>query len=109
MRWPWQRALRSSAPARPRLLPSATEGVSFEAVYTITWRPRWRTHPNAEEAVRSGVHAAAARAAAHLDVSDLPAAQDAVNAALVPSPGSHRTTACWTPAPSCGCRPRPRS
>lgn len=82
MRWPWQRAVRTSACAQPRLLPSATTGVSFEAVYTITWRPFWRTHPNTEEAVRAHVHISAVQAAARLDAVDVPAAQDAVNAAL---------------------------
>jgi len=90
MRWPWLRAVRTSASAQPRLLPSATAGISFEAVYTITWRPRWRTHPNTEEIVRTRVHATASQAAAHLDVADLPAAQDAVNAALaLPQPAPH--------------------
>jgi Arc/MetJ family transcription regulator len=82
MRWPWQRATRTSASAQPRLLPSATLGISFEAIYTIIWRPRWRTHPNWKEVVRSHVHTTAAQTAAYLDATDLPAAQDAVNAAL---------------------------
>ncbi|MGY0055103.1 hypothetical protein ACWY4P_00680 [Streptomyces sp. LZ34] len=82
MRWPWQRTARTSACPQPRLLPSATAGVYFETVFTIVWRPRWRTHHNAEEAVRTHVHATAARTAALLNASDLSAAQDAVNAAL---------------------------
>lgn len=82
MRWPWHRAVRTSTSVQPRLLPSATDGIAFEAVYTITWRPLWRVPPNAEEAVRTAVHVAASETAARLGASDVPAAQDAVNAAL---------------------------
>ncbi|MFD9545066.1 hypothetical protein [Streptomyces sp. NPDC060022] len=82
MRWPWQRAARTSASAQPRLLPSASEGICFEAVYTIVWRPRWSAGPQVEECVRAHVHATAMRAAAAQPVVDLPAAQDQVNAAL---------------------------
>ncbi len=82
MRWPWQRAARTSASAQPRLLPSVSEGVCFEAVYTIVWRPRWRAGPQVEESVRAHVHATAMGAAAAQPVVDLPAAQDQVNAAL---------------------------
>ncbi|MFG2452992.1 hypothetical protein ACGFSG_26805 [Streptomyces sp. NPDC048512] len=82
MRWPWQHSLRTTACSRPRLLPTATDGISFEAVYTIIWRPRRRSHPSAEDAVRTHVHTTALNAAAHLPATDLPAAQDAVNAAL---------------------------
>ncbi|MFF8918738.1 hypothetical protein ACF08M_36885 [Streptomyces sp. NPDC015032] len=82
MRWPWRRAVRTSTSIQPRLLPSATEGIAFEAVFTITWRPLWRVPPNVEEAVRTAVHATATEGAAGLGASDVPAAQDAVNAAL---------------------------
>lgn len=82
MRWPWRRAVRTSTSVQPRLLLSATDGISFEAVYTITWRPRRRVPPNVEETVRTTVHATATEAAARLGASDVPAAQDAVNAAL---------------------------
>ncbi len=82
MRWPWRRAARTSRSAQPRLLPSATDGIAFEAMYTITWRPLWRVPPNLEETVRATVHATAAGAAVHQGASDLPAAQDAVNATL---------------------------
>nr|WSZ96519.1 hypothetical protein OH820_13365 [Streptomyces sp. NBC_00857] len=82
MRWPWQRTARISASAQPRLLPSASEGICFEAVYTIVWRPRRRAGLHAEDSVRAHVHATAMRAAAALPVVDLPAAQDQVNAAL---------------------------
>ncbi|MFG3021603.1 MULTISPECIES: hypothetical protein [unclassified Streptomyces] len=51
-------------------------------MYTITWRPLWRVPPNAEETVRAAVHATASATAARLTASDVPAAQDAVNAAL---------------------------
>ncbi|MFE7314249.1 hypothetical protein ACFU7T_14370 [Streptomyces sp. NPDC057555] len=89
MRWPWQSAVRTSACPQPRLLPSATDGVCFEAVFTITWRPKHRTRHNTEQAVRTHVHAMAAQTAVHLDAADLPAAQDAVNAALTfPHPHS---------------------
>lgn len=82
MRWPWRRAVRTSRSAKPRLLPSASDDIAFEAVYTITWRPLWRVPPNAEETVRATVHATAVRTAARQGASDVPAAQDAVNAAL---------------------------
>ncbi|MFE6178409.1 hypothetical protein [Streptomyces sp. NPDC056464] len=64
------------------MLPSASDGIAFEALYTITWRPLWRVPPNVEETARATVHAAATEAAARLRASDVPAAQDAVNAAL---------------------------
>ncbi|WP_405939240.1 hypothetical protein OG338_23800 [Streptomyces sp. NBC_00726] len=82
MRWPWHRAVRTSRSAQPRLLPSATEGIAFEARYTITWRPLWRVPSNVEETARATVHAAAAETAVRLRASDVPAAQDAVNATL---------------------------
>ncbi|MFG2024823.1 hypothetical protein [Streptomyces sp. NPDC048825] len=82
MRWPWHRAARTSTSVQPRLLPSATDGIAFEAGYTISWRPLWRVPPNVEEAVRTAVHATACETAARLGASDVPAAQDAINAAL---------------------------
>lgn len=82
MRWPWHRAVRTSTSIQPRLLPSATDGTAFEAVYTITWRPLWRVPRNVESAIRTAVHATAAETAACLGASDVPTAQDAVNAAL---------------------------
>lgn len=82
MRWPWHRAVRTTTSARPRLLPSATDGIAFEAVYMIAWRPRWRVPPNLEETLRAAVHAAVAETAVLRTASDLPAAQDAVNATL---------------------------
>lgn len=82
MRRPWFRAVRTSRSVQPRLLPSATDGIAFEAVYTIIWRPLWRVSPNVEETVRAAVHTKAAGTAARLEASDVPAAQDAVNAAL---------------------------
>ncbi|MFE3637499.1 hypothetical protein [Streptomyces sp. NPDC059168] len=91
MRWPWHRPSHTSTSAQPRVLPSATDGIAFEAVYTITWRPNWRPQPHAEETVRTHVHRAAARIAQQLPATDLAAAQDAVNAALgaLPRPGPH--------------------
>ncbi|MER6625434.1 hypothetical protein [Streptomyces sp. NPDC000931] len=89
MRWPWHRAVCTTACPQPRLLPSASEGIRFEAVFTITWRPRWRAHHSAEEIVRTHVHAVAAQTAAQLDPADLPTAQDAVNAVLA-TPRPHR-------------------
>nr|WP_236055278.1 hypothetical protein [Streptomyces sabulosicollis] len=82
MRWPWHRAVRTSTSVQPRLLPSATDGIAFEAVYTITWRPHWRVPANIEETVRTSVHATACETAARLEAADLPAAQDAVNASI---------------------------
>ncbi|WP_394436094.1 hypothetical protein [Streptomyces sp. SGAir0957] len=82
MRWPWHRTIRTSASAQPLLLPSATDGIAFEAVYTITWRPHWRTHPHTDAAVRVHIHQAATTTALHLNATDLPAARDAINATL---------------------------
>lgn len=82
MKWPWQHALRTSTCSRPRLLPSATAGIDFEAVYTIDWRPRRRSPSTVEEAVRTHVHTTALHTAARLEAADLAAAQDAVNADL---------------------------
>ncbi|MGW4376092.1 hypothetical protein ACWEJ7_20785 [Streptomyces albidoflavus] len=48
----------------------------------IAWRPRWRVPPNLEETLRAAVHAAVAETAVLRTASDLPAAQDAVNATL---------------------------
>jgi hypothetical protein len=87
MRWPWQHAARTSTCSQPRLLPSATAGISFEAVYTIHWRPHRRSPSTVEETVRAHVHSAALRTAARLEATDLAAVQDAVNAAL---PNRHR-------------------
>ncbi|MGW2911296.1 hypothetical protein ACWC9X_12705 [Streptomyces asoensis] len=82
MRWPWQHRVRTTTCSSPRLLPTATNGISFQALYTIHWRPHRRSQPCVEEAVRTHVHASALDAAACLPATDLPAAQDAVNAAL---------------------------
>lgn len=82
MRWPWCRAVRTSTSVQPRLLHSSTDGIAFEAVYTITWRPLWRVPPNVEEAIRTTVHATAAETATRLGASDVPAAQDTINAAV---------------------------
>lgn len=88
MRRPWQRRIRTTSCPQPRLLPSATAGICFEALFTITWRPTWRSRPNAEERLRTDIHAAAQRTAACLDAADLPAAQDTVNAALACAPSA---------------------
>ncbi|QIZ02356.2 hypothetical protein HEP87_56245 [Streptomyces sp. S1D4-11] len=82
MRWPWQRPVRTTTCSRPRLLPTATDGISFEAIYTVDWRPHRRSQPCVEEAIRAHVHASALGTAACLLTTDLLAAQDAVNAAL---------------------------
>ncbi|MGI5401479.1 hypothetical protein ACQEVG_38140 [Streptomyces sp. CA-135486] len=82
MRWPWQRAARATACPHPRLLPSATTGVPFEATFTILWRPTIRTRQNLEELVRCDTLKSAAEIALRLEATDLLAAQDAINAAL---------------------------
>lgn len=86
MRRLWQRRIRTSSCPQPRLLPSAVADICFEALFTITWRPMWRTRPNAEERLRNDIHAAAQRTATGLDPADLAAAQDTVNAALACAP-----------------------
>ncbi|WP_328565000.1 hypothetical protein [Streptomyces coelicoflavus] len=88
MRWPWQRPTNTSTCGRARLLPSATAGIAFEAVYTITWRAHRRAPSGVEAAVRAHVHTTALKAAAEAEAADLSAAQDRVNAAL---PHRHRT------------------
>lgn len=82
MRWPWQRAERTTTWPLPRLLASATPGIPFEAVYTLRWRPTLRLRPNLDDLVRADVHQKAAATAARCDAADLPAAQDALNATL---------------------------
>lgn len=82
MRWPWQRAARTTACPLPRLLDSATPGIPFEAIYTLHWRPTLRRRPNLDDLVRSDIHQRAAETAARWDASDSLAAQDALNAAL---------------------------
>ncbi|WP_413752143.1 hypothetical protein NRF20_05765 [Streptomyces sp. R-74717] len=82
MRWPWQRVERISDCPHQRLLPSATAGVPFDAVFVIVWRPAWRTGSNLEDLVRFRVHAVVAEAAGRCEAADPHAAQDAVNAAL---------------------------
>lgn len=82
MRWPWHRAARTTACPYPRLLPSATPGVPFEATFTIVWRPVWRARPNLDDSVRCSVHATAADVASQVEAADLHAAQDVINAAL---------------------------
>lgn len=82
MRWSWRRAVRTSRSVQPRLLPSASDDIAFEAVYTITWRPLRRVPLNVEETVRATAHATAVETAAGLGASDVAGAQDAINAAL---------------------------
>ncbi|WP_251021000.1 hypothetical protein [Streptomyces sp. ISL-98] len=82
MRWPWQRAVRTTTCPLPRLLASATPGIAFEAVYTLRWRPMLRLRPNLDDLVRTDIHQKAAETAARWDAADLPAAQDALNASL---------------------------
>lgn len=83
MTWRWRREPRRSTSAQPRQLASATPGIAFEATITAWWRPRRRNgHGNLEELVRCDVTAAACELAQRLEATDLPAAQDAINAAL---------------------------
>ncbi|MFF8479136.1 hypothetical protein [Streptomyces sp. NPDC015414] len=82
MRWPWQRAARTTTCTLPRLLASATPGIPFEAVYTLYWRPTLRRRSNLDDLVRIYIHQKAVETAARWDAADLPAAQDALNAAL---------------------------
>lgn len=82
MRWPWQRAMRMTVCPLPRLLASATPGIPFEATYTLHWRPALRRRANVDGLVRTDIHQKAAETAARWDAADLPAAQDALNAAL---------------------------
>ncbi|MFG2526286.1 hypothetical protein [Streptomyces sp. NPDC048527] len=82
MRWPWQRAVRTTNCPLPRLLASATPGIPFEAVYTLRWRPTLRRRPNLDDLVRADIHQKATETAARWDAADLPAAQDALNASL---------------------------
>ncbi|WP_199896888.1 hypothetical protein [Streptomyces niger] len=78
----WRRAPRKTTSAQPRLLVSATPGIPFEANITIWWRPKRSQNMNLEEQVRHDVTAAANEVAQNLDATDLPAAQDAINATV---------------------------
>lgn len=89
MRWPWQRAARTTACPYRRLLPSSTAGVPFEAAFTIVWRPTWRTRRNLDELVRHNIHRAAIDVASRLEAADLHAARDVINAALGDTDRTH--------------------
>ncbi|MEU2608038.1 hypothetical protein [Streptomyces albus] len=79
----WRREPRKTTSAQPRRLASATPGIPFEAIITAWWQPKRRSrHLNLEELVRHDVTAAAGELAQYLEATDLPAAQDAINAAL---------------------------
>ncbi|MFD4535677.1 hypothetical protein ACFWNL_23625 [Kitasatospora sp. NPDC058397] len=67
---------------RPCQLPSAEEGVPFEATFTLAWRPTSRGRVNLAEQVRSDVRAAAAEVTAGLQPHDLLGAEDTLNAVL---------------------------
>ncbi|HZG05799.1 MAG TPA: hypothetical protein VE546_19860 [Streptomyces sp.] len=83
MTWLWRREPRKTTSAQPRRLASATPGIAFEANITVWWRPKRRSrHLNLEELVRHDVTAAADKLAQCLEATDLPAAQDAINAAV---------------------------
>jgi hypothetical protein len=79
----WRREPRKTTSAQPRRLASATPGIAFEAIVTAWWLPRGRgRHLNLEELVRHDVTTAAGDLAQYLKATDLPAAQDAINAAV---------------------------
>ncbi|SDT83450.1 hypothetical protein SAMN05216371_8281 [Streptomyces sp. TLI_053] len=82
MRWPWQRAARTTTCPSPCQLPSAEAGVPFEATLTLLWRPTTRDRANLEEQARSDLRCAAADVTAGLLPDDLPTAQDTLNMAL---------------------------
>jgi hypothetical protein len=71
---------RKTTSAQPRQLDSATPGIPFEATIAIWWRPKRRRQPNLEELVSHEVTTAAREMAQRLEATDLPAAQDAINA-----------------------------
>ncbi|WP_158718954.1 hypothetical protein [Streptomyces globisporus] len=66
----------------PRQLPSATDGVPFEATFTLTWRPTRRGRPNLEDFVRERTVTDAAHVLLRLPATDVQTAQDTVNALL---------------------------
>ncbi|MGW1693445.1 hypothetical protein [Streptomyces sp. NPDC002399] len=79
----WRAELRKTASAQPRRLTSATPGIPFEATLSAWWKPRRRSrHLNIEELVRHDITAIACEQAQRLEATDLPAAQDAINAAV---------------------------
>ncbi|MER7702547.1 hypothetical protein ABTX81_06590 [Kitasatospora sp. NPDC097605] len=63
-------------------MPSAEQGVSFEATFTLTWRPALRRRANLAEQVRSDLRTAAAKVTAGLQPDDVPGAEDTLNAVL---------------------------
>lgn len=82
MRHFWRRGTRTTQCPEPRQLPSATEGVPFEATFFISWRPTWRGRPNLEELVRERTVTDAADILLRLPATDLQTAQDTVNSRL---------------------------
>ncbi|MEU5418723.1 hypothetical protein ACH4UT_02110 [Streptomyces sp. NPDC020799] len=90
MTYLWHRKSRKTTSAQPRQLGSATPGIPFEALITIWWRPKRSDHLNLEEQVRHDVTDAARKVAQSLEATDLPAAQDAINAAIgTPAPAKN--------------------
>ncbi|MFJ3905461.1 hypothetical protein [Streptomyces sp. NPDC090025] len=87
----WLRGTRTTQCPTPRQLPSATEGVPFEATFTITWRPTWRRRPNLEDLVRERIATDAANVLLRLPAAALQTAQDTVNA-MLGEPKRCRTT-----------------
>ncbi|MEV6213050.1 hypothetical protein [Kitasatospora sp. NPDC051914] len=87
MRWPWQRAARTTGCPRPCRLPSAVPGVPFEATFIVIWRPALRCRANLTEQVRSDLRAAAAEVTAGLEPDDLLGVEDALNAVFGASDG----------------------
>lgn len=76
-----RRRPRKSSSVQPRRLVSATPGIHFEAIITAWYRPkRPSRHLNLEELVRSDLTTIIGELAQHLDATDVPAAQDAINA-----------------------------
>lgn len=82
MRWPWQRPTRTIRCTEPRMLRSATPGVSFEATLTVRWRPAWRRRLNLAELVLTQTVTRAGDVAQRFTAAEIRTAQDTINAEL---------------------------
>ncbi|TCC22763.1 hypothetical protein [Kribbella speibonae] len=66
----------------PRLLPSATEGVEFTAMFEVVWRPRRRRESNLQDALRADVIEAASATSITRSAYDVRAAENFINTRL---------------------------
>lgn len=68
--------------AHSRLLPSATEGIEFTAMFEVLWTPRRQREPNLQDALRADVIEAASAASITRSAYDVRAAENFINTGL---------------------------